>query len=159
MEKNSLIRLIVSLILSVLAAVVGSIPISLWGGIAWQDALNKPFFAPPNWLFGPVWTILFLLMAIAFFLVWNKWPEKAAKTAVYLYLAQLVLNILWNYIFFGARLILPGLIEILILLGFVAATVYAFYKVDKRAAWLMAPYLLWICVATALNAGIWFLNR
>jgi tryptophan-rich sensory protein len=159
MEKNSIYRLIISLVLSFAAAVIGSIPISLGGGIAWQDSLQKPFYAPPNWLFGPAWTVLFLLMAIAFFLVWEKWPQKNAKTAVYLYLAQLLLNVLWNYIFFGARLILPGLVEILILLAVVAATVYAFYKVDKRAAWIMVPYLLWICFATALNAGIWALNR
>jgi len=158
MDKNGIYRLIISLALSVAAAVIGSIPISLGGGVAWQDTLHKPFYAPPNWLFGPAWTVLFLLMAIAFYLVWEKWPEKNAKTGVYLYLAQLVLNVLWNYVFFGARLILPGLAEILILLVFVAATVYAFYRVDRRAAWLMAPYLLWICFATALNVGIWLLN-
>jgi tryptophan-rich sensory protein len=159
MNKNSIYRLIISLVLSFAAAVIGSIPISLGGGIAWQDSLNKPFFAPPNWLFGPVWSILFLITAVAFFLVWEKWPQKNAKTAVYLYLTQLVLNVLWNYIFFGARLILPGLVEVLILLAVVAATAYAFYKVDKRASGLMAIYLLWICIATALNAGIFVLNH
>lgn len=158
MEQKSILNLIIALVLSIAAAVIGSIPIFLMNGIAWQDTLRKPFYAPPNWLFSPAWTVLFLLMAIAFFLVLQKWPEKHAKTAVYLYLAQLVLNVLWNYVFFGARLIFPGLIEILLLLVFVAVTVYAFYKVDKRAAWLMAPYLVWICFATALNAGIWLLN-
>ena len=159
MEKKSIYRLVISLLLSAAAAILGSIPIFLGNGIAWQDTLNKPFYAPPNWLFSPAWTVLFLLMALAFFLIWEKWPDKKAQTAVYLFIGQLVLNVAWNYLFFGARSISLGLIEILLLLIVVAATVYAFYQVDKRAAWLLVPYLLWICFATALNAGLWLLNH
>lgn len=158
MEKKSIYRLVIALALSAAAAAIGSLPISFWGGIAWQNTLDKPFFAPPDWLFAPAWTVLFLLMAIAFFLAWEKWPEKGAKVAVYLYLAQIVLNVLWNYVFFAARLILPGFIELLVLLVVVAATTYAFYRVDRRASWLMVPYLLWLCFASALNGALWLLN-
>jgi len=143
------------------AAVLGSIPIIFTKGVEWQDTLSKPFFAPPDWLFGPAWTVWFLLMAIAFYLVWLKWPAKEAKMAMALYLAQLVLNVLWNYLFFGqqnAAGILLGLVEIIVLLAMVALTTYRFYQVDKRAGYLMAPYLLWVAFAACLNAAIWLMN-
>jgi tryptophan-rich sensory protein len=158
MVKIKWVELIVSLALSALAAAAGSIPITLMDGVAWQDSLDKPFFAPPNWLFGPAWTVLFLLMAIAFYLVWIKWPSRDAQRAMALYIGQLVLNVLWNYLFFGQRWIFVGLVEIVVLLAMIAVTTRAFYRVDKRAAYLMIPYLLWVCFATLLNGAIWLLN-
>lgn len=158
MNKKGLLKLAAAFLISLAAAVTGSIPITLLNGVAWQDTLNKPFFAPPNWLFGPAWTVLFILMAIALYLVWTKWPAKDAKLGLALYGVQIVLNVLWNFIFFGARLILPGLIELMILLVFIAATTFVFYRVDKRAAYLMVPYLLWVSFATCLNGAIWLLN-
>lgn len=162
MVKIDWTKLIISFILSALAAIIGSIPITLTSGIAWQDTLSKPFFAPPNWLFGPAWTILFILMAIAFYLVWLKWPARDAKMGMALYFAQLVLNVLWNFLFFGIQAntgIFLGLVEIVVLLAMIAVTISVFYRVDRRAAYLMLPYLLWVCFATCLNGGIWLLNR
>jgi tryptophan-rich sensory protein len=158
-STNNGSRLLIALMLSALAAVIGSVPIMFNNGIAWQDTLSKPFFAPPNWLFGPAWTVWFLLMAIAFWLVWLKWPAKEAKMAMGLYLAQLCLNVAWNFIFFGQRSILLGLVEIIVLLAMIALTTYRFYQVDKRAGYLMVPYLLWVAIATCLNAAIWLMNR
>jgi len=155
-DSKDILKLIVSLSLSFTAAIVGALAVT--PNIAWQAALNKPFFAPPHWLFGPAWSILFLLMAIALFLVWRKWPAKEAKWAMALYIAQLVLNVLWNYLFFGMQRIDLGLVEIVVLLAMIVVTVNAFYKVDKRAAYLMVPYLLWVTFATILNAFIWLLN-
>jgi tryptophan-rich sensory protein len=156
-NSKDIVKLLVSLALSFVAAIVGALAVT--PNIAWQDTLNKPFFAPPNWLFGPAWTILFFLMAIAFYLVWQKWPAKEAKWAMALYLAQLALNILWNYLFFGLHRIDLGLVEIVVLLAMIALTVNAFYRVDKRAAYLMVPYLLWVTFATCLNAALWLMNQ
>lgn len=155
-DSKDILKLVVSLALSFTAAAVGAL--AVMPNIAWQDTLNKPFFAPPNWLFGPAWSILFFLMAIALWLVWLKWPSKEAKWAVALYLAQLVLNVLWNYLFFGMQNIGLSLVEIIVLLALIVVTVNAFYKVDKRAAYLMVPYLLWVTFATILNAFIWLMN-
>lgn len=159
MDRDDWLILVASGAICFAAALLGSMPISIGDGVAWQDSLNKPFFAPPDWLFGPAWTVLFALMAIALFLVWKKWPAEGAKLAIGLFAIQLVLNVLWNFVFFGGRMIFGGLIEILVLLVTIAATTAAFYKVDRRAGYLMVPYLLWVCFATALNAGIWLLNR
>ncbi len=137
MNSKDILKLVVSLALSAAAALIGAIAVT--PNIAWQDMLNKPFFAPPNWLFGPAWTALFFLMAIAFYLVWQEWPAKEAKWAMALYLAQLSMNVLWNYLFFGMQRIDLGLIEIVALLAMIALTVNAFYRVDKKAAYLMVP--------------------
>lgn len=159
MDRDDWLILVASGAICFAAALFGSVPISMGNGVAWQGSLDKPFFAPPDWLFGPAWTVLFTLMAIALFLVWRKWPAEGTKLAMGLFAVQLVLNVLWNYVFFGGRMIFGGLIEIIVLLLMIAATTAAFYKVDRRAAYLMVPYLLWVCFATALNAGIWLLNR
>lgn len=159
MDRNDWLMLVASGAICFAAAFLGSVPISVGDGIAWQDTLSKPFFAPPNWVFGPAWTVLFAFMAIALFLVWRRWPAEGTKPAMGLFAIQLVLNVLWNYVFFGAHLIFGGLIEILVLLATIAATTVAFYRVDRRAAYLLVPYLLWVCFATLLNAGIWLLNR
>lgn len=161
-NKNNASRLVTSILLSVLAAIVGSIPIIFTDGVAWySDTLSKPFFAPPDWLFGPAWAALFFLMAVAFYLVWQKWPAKEAKMAMALYLAQLCLNVLWNFLFFGLQNplgIMLGLVEIVVLLAMIALTTYRFYQVDRRAGYLMVPYLLWVAFATCLNAAIWLMN-
>ena len=162
MDKNNLSKLVVSMLLSVLAAVVGSVPIIFTDGVEWyQSTLSKPFFAPPSWLFGPAWAVLFFLMALALYLVWLKWPAPEAKMAMAFYLAQLCLNVVWNFLFFGLHSstgMLLGLVEIVILLAMIAVTAYRFYQIDRRAGYLMVPYLLWVAFATCLNAAVWLLN-
>ncbi len=123
----------------------------------WYDTLNKPFFTPPNWLFGPVWTILYLGMAVSGWLVWRK-SGFGARTAMTLFFAQLALNTLWSILFFGLES--PGLALVLIAILWTAIllTILAFRRISRPAALLLIPYLAWVTFATLLNAGIWFLN-
>jgi benzodiazapine receptor len=159
MSESNYLKLFISLLFSALAAMIGSLAIIFTGGVDWyQNVLDKPFFAPPSWLFGPAWTVLYFLMALALYLVWVKWPAKEAKMATSLYFAQLCLNVLWSFLFFGQRSALLALVEIIILLTFIAMTTYRFYQVDRRAGYLMVPYLLWVAFATCLNAAIWIMN-
>jgi translocator protein len=121
----------------------------------WYPTLNKPSWTPPSWLFGPVWTVLYLLMAVA---AWLVWKTGGARTAMILFGAQLLLNLAWPFLFFGARLPGLGLVEIVMLWLAVAATIFAFALHSRVAAFLMVPYLCWVSFATALNAAIWMLN-
>lgn len=121
----------------------------------WYGQINKPWFNPPNWIFGPVWTVLFLLMGVALYLVW----EKKAKRAMVIFWGQLLLNILWSFIFFGWEK--PGLatVEIVILWAAIVATIVSFRKISKTAAGLLVPYLLWVSFAAVLNLSVYQLNK
>jgi tryptophan-rich sensory protein len=126
----------------------------------WYAGLAKPQFAPPNWVFAPVWTTLFALMGIAAFLVWNKRLErKDAKAALVIFVIQLALNVLWSSIFFGSHSPGGAFIEIIFLWLAILATIIAFAKISKPAAWLLAPYILWVTFAACLNWLIYILNR
>jgi len=127
----------------------------------WYATLIKPPFAPPNWLFAPVWTILYALMGIAAFLVWEKKAgaqKKRAGAALNMFIIQLVLNALWSVVFFGMRSPLFGLIIILAMFFTIALTMWRFYYIDRRAFWLMVPYIAWVGFATLLNFYIFALN-
>ncbi|MCX5751808.1 MAG: tryptophan-rich sensory protein [Candidatus Saganbacteria bacterium] len=126
----------------------------------WYANLNKPFFSPPNWLFGPAWTLLYILMGIALYIVWNKGIEKEeVRFAIRVFFMQLVLNALWSYIFFGLHWLLFAYIELLIMWLFIVWTIVRFAKVSKAAAWLLVPYLCWVSFASMLNLSVWWLNR
>ena len=125
----------------------------------WYGSLNKPFFNPPDWIFGPVWTILYILMGIAAGIVWSKgFYHKWVQTALYHFIFQLLFNGLWSIVFFGFQS--PGFafLNILILLVLIILTIKWFKVVSKRAAYLLYPYLLWVSFATVLNFSIWQLN-
>lgn len=125
----------------------------------WYPTLEKPAFNPPNFLFGPVWTTLYVLMAVAAWLVWRAAPADGhRRTALRLYAAQLVLNLAWSLLFFGLRRPDLALVEVLVLLGAILATIRAFARVDRRAAGMLAPYAAWVAFATLLNFEIWRLN-
>jgi tryptophan-rich sensory protein len=127
---------------------------------AWYAYLKKPSFTPPNWLFGPAWITLYLLMAIAAYLVWQKgWQAPGVHQALAFFLIQLLLNILWSPVFFGWRSPLGGMIVIVLLWLAIVATIFFFSKISEPAAWLLLPYLLWVSYASALNISIYFLNR
>jgi benzodiazapine receptor len=133
--------------------------LTMAGISGWYATLNKPWFTPPNYVFGPVWTVLYLLMGIALYLVvTQRWEKKPVKDGVLVFGAQLAANILWSFLFFGLHSPVAGLICILILLALIAATIVAFRRVSVKAAWLLVPYLAWVCIATALNAGVVLLN-
>ncbi len=132
---------------------VGAIP-------AWYQDLQKPFFAPPNSIFGPVWTILYGMMGVAAFLVYERrGKKKQVKTALGFFCAQLVLNFLWSILFFGLRSPLLGLVDILALLILIVVTASRFYPLSPAASLLLVPYALWVTFATMLNAAIFVLNR
>ncbi|MDZ7721014.1 MAG: TspO/MBR family protein [Balneolaceae bacterium] len=124
----------------------------------WYNALNKPSWNPPAWIFGPVWTTLYTLMGIAAWLVWKKFGFQYAKSALTAFLIQLILNGLWSQLFFGLKV--PGWAfgEIFLLLAAILITTYLFSNKVKLAAWLMVPYLLWVGFATVLNGTIWWIN-
>lgn len=125
---------------------------------AWFAAIVKPSWQPPNWLFGPVWTVLYALMSVALWRLWTKENSPARATALVLFAAQLTLNALWSPVFFGAHAIGAALVIIVLLDALVIATIYAFARVDQWAACLLIPYLGWISFATALNGALWILN-
>ena len=124
----------------------------------WYATLNKPFFSPPNWIFGPVWTALFTLMGIALYLVWQKKTKFKKAAALRIFTIQLILNTLWSILFFGLQSPALAFIEILFLWAFIALSIKAFYKVSKAAGYLLVPYILWISFATLLNLAIVMLN-
>ncbi|MDD5011081.1 MAG: tryptophan-rich sensory protein [Phycisphaerae bacterium] len=159
MKPSDIKKLIICLVVVSCVALTGSFFVSP-AALDWYGSLQKPVFTPPAWLFAPVWTVLYLLMAISVFLIWRKGLNTAAgKTAVAAFIFQLVFNCLWTPIFFGLRLPLVALGDIVILWLAVFATITSFWKVSKLAAILLIPYILWISFAAVLNASIYLLNR
>lgn len=158
MKINNWTKLLVTVIGSELAGIIGSV-FTVSSIPTWYATLNRPPLSPPNWLFGPVWTTLYALMGIAAFLVWKKGLDrKDVKLALGIFLGQLVLNSLWSIIFFGLQNPGAALVEIIFLWLAIVATIMAFAKISKSAAWLLLPYLLWVSFAAYLNYSIWTLN-
>lgn len=122
-------------------------------------ALAKPPWAPPGWVFGPVWTTLYILMGIAAWLVWRERGWTGARGALSLFLVQLAANALWTWLFFAWRRGGLALAEIILLAALIVATMLAFARVRRTAAVLLVPYLLWVLFATALTAAVWQRNR
>ncbi|QJD95147.1 tryptophan-rich sensory protein [Mucilaginibacter robiniae] len=126
----------------------------------WYAALHKPAFNPPNWLFGPVWTIIYILMGIAAWLVWQKRSSSQLySSAMFIYVVQLVLNFSWSMVFFGLHQIAGALAVITLLWMSIGIAIYYFSKFSRVAGWLLVPYLLWVSYASALNLYIYLLNR
>jgi tryptophan-rich sensory protein len=126
----------------------------------WYAGLQKPNITPPDWVFGPVWTTLYLLMGISVFIVWNKGlDEPKVKQALGLFLIQLFLNTAWTPLFFGLHLILAALIEIMLLWLAILATFLAFKRISVLSGMLLLPYLIWVGYAVILNGSIWYLNQ
>lgn len=151
-------KLIVSVVGCELVGILGSI-FTFSSIPTWYATLNKPFFAPPNWIFGPAWTLLYLLMGISFYLIWRQdGQKKKIKEAKIFFLIQLGLNFLWSPVFFGLRSPVLGLINIFVMWIMIAITMRKFYPLSKLAFYLLVPYLLWVSFATILNAAIVFLN-
>ncbi len=155
-QKRFAIILSIIICLAV-GGIAGSITQSAIPG--WYSELEKPFFTPPNWIFGPVWTLLYVLMGWSAGWIWSFGiHHKWVKTALFYFGTQLVLNGMWSLIFFGLKKIVGGLIIILTLLILVLLTIKWFRIVNKKAAFLLYPYICWLLYATALNMGIYVLN-
>lgn len=127
----------------------------------WYVMLEKPVFNPPNWVFMPVWTLLYILMAVAAGLVWDKIEEQneEVKKALGFFIIQLTLNAIWSYLFFGLKNPMLALIEIVLLWLMIYETYLKFTKINKTAGYLLIPYLAWVGFAAILNASIWWLNK
>jgi len=160
MSGKSVVRLIAACCVSLAAGVIGSFTSFGDGFDSWYSTIEKPAFTPPNWVFGPVWTILYLVMGIAAFLVWQKGLQlKAVRIALGWFLVQLILNALWTPVFFGLQRIGWALAVIVLLWVAIAVSMYCFSRVSKTAVILLIPYLLWVSFATVLNGSIWRLNQ
>lgn len=158
MEIPRIFKLVIAIIVSELAGIIGSL-FTVQSIQSWYSTLARPEFAPPNWVFGPVWTTLFALMGIAAFLVWEKgWNLRKVKIALGVFVGQLILNTLWSIIFFDLHS--PGfaLVEIIFLWLAILWTIVAFHKVSKTAAYLLLPYIAWVTFAAFLNYAIYALN-
>ena len=127
----------------------------------WYALINKPFFTPPNWVFAPVWTLLYIMMGFAAGSVWNKidTDEANVKKAFLFFLIQLALNALWSFLFFGLRNPMLASFEIILLWLMIYETYVQFKKIDKVSGYLLLPYLAWVSFATILTFSIWYLNR
>lgn len=139
---------------------IGSISgIATAAGIkSWYLTLNKPFFNPPNYLFGPVWTLLYLLMGISIYLILQTPKTDMRKKAIIIFCVQLGLNFIWSFLFFKFQRVGIAFIEILLIWASILTMILTFYKLNKTAALLQIPYLLWVSFASILNGAIWWLN-
>jgi translocator protein len=126
---------------------------------AWYQFLNKPTFSPPNWIFAPVWTLLYALMGVALFIILESEKNSFRKKALIFFAIQFILNLAWSFLFFGLRSPLLGLIGIIILLIFIILTIISFLKIKKTAGIVLIPYLLWVSFASILNFSILILNK
>jgi tryptophan-rich sensory protein len=158
MRTKKLILAMLSVILCEIAGALGSIAV-LRSVTTWYVLLNKPGFAPPNWVFGPVWLILYALIGLSAYMVWEKGKRKRyTRPTLNMFSEQLALNGIWPILFFGMRSTLYGLIDIILLWFAIIVTMVKFYKISKKAAALFFPYLLWVTFAMVLNFYIWRLN-
>jgi benzodiazapine receptor len=124
----------------------------------WYATLAKPTWNPPNWVFAPVWTTLYVMMAVAAWFIWTRRDQPGARLALGLFGVQLALNTLWSFLFFGMENPGAAMFEIVLLWIALVATIAAFREISPVAAWLLTPYLLWVSFASCLNFAIWRLN-
>ena len=158
MKIKDIAKLVVSIIACQGAGLIGSL-FTTPAIPTWYAGLQKPPFTPPSWLFAPAWVTLYLLMGIAAFLVWRMGLDKReVRTALIIFLAQLVLNALWSVAFFGMQSPLYGVIVIALLWAAILVTIIRFARLSRNAAWLLVPYILWVSFAAVLNISIWLLN-
>ena len=158
MRFSKPVKILFAVLICLLAGVIGSIFTTL-SIPTWYASLHKPFFNPPNWLFAPAWTILYVLMGISAYLIWEKIRRyRPAKPALVIFAIQLVLNTLWSIIFFGLKNPLFAFIEIIILWTAILLTILKFHRISKTAAYLLVPYICWVTFASVLNYYILILN-
>lgn len=158
MKIKQIFEALVAILICQAAGIIGSI-FTANNIQTWYINLNKPFFNPPNWIFGPVWFTLYCLMGIALYLIWKKRNSiPQAKTGINIFLIHLVFNALWSIVFFALHQIALSVLNIIILLGLIIYLTRSFYKIDARAAYLMFPYVAWVSFASILNISLLILN-
>ena len=157
--RKDFAKLITSIIIPQSIGIIGAL-FTIPSIGTWYAGLNKPSFNPPNWIFGPVWTVLYLLMGIALYLVWKKGLARYdARQALAAFAAQLVLNLAWTFFFFFMNIPLAAFVEIIILWISIAVTARLFFRVSRTAGLLLIPYIMWVSYAALLNFMLWHLNR
>ncbi|TQQ83100.1 tryptophan-rich sensory protein [Halonotius terrestris] len=158
-RTRPLLALVVAILTVELVGVSGAL-FTAQGLTEWYATLRQPALAPPNWVFGPVWTVLFALIGGALWLVWRQAPSspQAVRLAVGVFAIHFVFNLGWSAVFFGLQEIGLGLVVIVVLWLLIVTTMWTFNRVDRRAALLLVPYLLWVSFAAYLNYGFWLLN-
>ena len=157
-KRIKIFKLIISILVCQGTGAIGSLFTSP-AISTWYATIQKPSFNPPNWIFAPVWILLFLLMGISLYLIWSKgFKHKGTKTALFIFFVQLILNILWSILFFGLQSPLFAFIGIIILWFAILLTIISFYKVSKIAAYLLMPYIIWVSFASVLNFSILIIN-
>jgi translocator protein len=157
-KKSNIIKFIICLLIPQAVGGIGSL-FTMTSVSTWFAGLNKPSFNPPGWIFGPVWTILYLMMGIALFLVWKHgFQRQDVRCAVGLFSIQLTLNLAWTFLFFYLKMPLAAFVEIIILWISILITTIAFIRISKTAGILLVPYLLWVSFASVLNFFLWRLN-
>jgi len=155
---SNIVKLILSVVVCQLPGIVGAFFTSD-STTEWYALLNKPSYNPPDWIFGPVWIVLYLMMGISLFLIWKEdLKNKEIRSAFIIFIVQLIFNALWSIVFFGAQSIIGGLIVIIILWVLILITILKFIKISRVAGILLIPYLLWVSFATVLNFFIYKLN-
>ncbi len=156
---KEVLRFVVSIVIPLLVGYVGSAT-TIASIPTWYATIIKPSWAPPNWIFGSVWTILYVLMGIALYLVWSKGlHRKDVQFAVILFVVQLLLNLSWSIVFFGYHALFGSFVLVLVLWLAILANLIAFYVISKTAGLLLVPYILWVSIASYLNYSIYLLNR
>lgn len=158
MNLSSLGKLIGSILLCEAAGIIGSVATAPQIG-AWYQTLQKPAFTPPSWVFGPVWTTLYFLMGISLYLVLEEAAKgKEIRVPLYVFSIQLILNVLWSFLFFGLQSPFLGLVGIGALWVAIVATIGVFYQLRPAAAYLLLPYIAWVSLASLVNYSVWILN-
>jgi tryptophan-rich sensory protein len=150
-------KLIISIVTCQLAGIIGAL-FTTPAIPTWYATLVKPSFNPPSWLFGPAWTILYILMGISLYLIWTKKTQINKKSALIIFSLQLILNSLWSILFFGLKNPLLAFFEIIAMWLVILATIVKFYPISKKASYLLIPYILWVSFASVLNLFIVRLN-
>ncbi len=154
-NRSSAIRFIVAVAVCEAAGLVSSV-YTISAIPTWYAALQKPWFTPPNWLFAPVWLTLYFLMGVSLYLLWGK--RQRARAALGAFVLQLVLNVFWSIVFFGAHQLFYGFVVIAALWAAILATIALSYRVSRGAAFVLLPYISWVTIASALNYYVWVLN-
>lgn len=157
-QKQLWISFIIFILLCFIVEIVGS----LWTKetvLTWYPTLTKPSWTPPDWIFGPVWSCLYIMIAVSGWLIYRAEYSHKRSVALMLYGGQLALNFIWSFLFFSLRSPALGLIDIILLCLLISLTIIKAWPVSRLASLLLIPYLVWVMYATSLNAGIWLLNR
>lgn len=154
MKTKNILKLIISITVPLLAGFIGSY-FTMPAIPSWYAELTKPNLNPPNWIFAPVWTTLYILMGISFFMIWQKGRHNLQMVV---FGAQIILNTTWSFFFFGMQRLDVAFLNIVLLWIMIVLTIVLFFRVSKIAAYLLIPYIIWVSFASYLNLAIWMLN-